>query len=303
MDGTQGFLLGAAAAAAATAITHLKNPIGGPDDTKLPRSPDKDRQSLTDRIKSRISNSRLSRLSLSPSSQQLNSGGGSAQDGYAAKNVGIMGMSVYTPSTYISQSELEEHNGVPSGKYVVGLGQNNMAITGDNEDVNSISLTVVKSLLEKYGIAPSEVGRLEVGTETLVDKSKSTKTVLMQLFPDNTDIEGATVLNACYGGTSALLNAFNWVESDGWDGRFAIVVAADIAAYVSERERSERAYIPLRTKNEERTTKTRSEGGERGVLMRSIVAERRDGAPSNIGSLSDDYICGASSLRSSRRSE
>lgn len=75
------------------------------------------------------------------------------------------------------------------------------------------------------------MGRLEVGTETLVDKSKSTKTILMQLFPGNTNIEGATVVNACYGGTAALLNAFMWVESDGWDGRYAIVVAADIAAY------------------------------------------------------------------------
>jgi hydroxymethylglutaryl-CoA synthase len=53
----------------------------------------------------------------------------------------------------------------------------------------------------------------------------------MDLFGDNTDIEGATVVNACYGGTAALLNAFTWVESDGWDGRYAIVVAADIAAY------------------------------------------------------------------------
>ena len=70
-----------------------------------------------------------------------------------------------------------------------------------------------------------------MGTETLVDKSKSAKTVLMELFAGNTDIEGATVVNACYGGTAALLNAFNWVESDGWDGRYAIVVAADIAAY------------------------------------------------------------------------
>ena len=76
-----------------------------------------------------------------------------------------------------------------------------------------------------------EVGRLEIGTETLVDKSKSTKTILMDLFPNNTDIEGATIINACYGGTAALLNAFTWCESDGWDGRYAIVVAADIATY------------------------------------------------------------------------
>lgn len=72
---------------------------------------------------------------------------------------------------------------------------------------------------------------MEVGTETIVDKSKSTKTVLMELFPDNADVEGATVINACYGGTAALLSAFLWVESGGWDGRYAVVVAADIAAY------------------------------------------------------------------------
>lgn len=147
------------------------------------------------------------------------------------KNVGILAMEVYTPRTYISQSRLEEHSGVSQGRYTLGLGQDAMAVTGDAEDVNSLALTVTHALLEKYKIDPNTVGRLEVGTETLVDKSKSTKTVLMDLFPNNTDIEGATVINACYGGTSALLNAFNWVESDAWDGRYAIVVAVDIATY------------------------------------------------------------------------
>ncbi len=78
-----------------------------------------------------------------------------------------------------------------------------------------------------------DVGRLEVGTESLTDKSKSTKTVLMDLFPGNPDIEGATVINACYGGTSALFSAVNWIESKSWDGRYAIVVAADIAVYAA----------------------------------------------------------------------
>mmetsp|Transcript_2573 Transcript_2573/g.2901 ORF Transcript_2573/g.2901 Transcript_2573/m.2901 type:complete len:685 (+) Transcript_2573:84-2138(+) len=147
------------------------------------------------------------------------------------KNVGILALEVYTPSTFVSQESLEEHYGVSKGRYTIGLGQDGMAICGDCEDVNSLALTVVQSLLDKYEIDPSEIGRLEVGTETLVDKSKSTKTILMDLFPNNSDIEGATVINACYGGTAALLNAFTWVESDGWDGRYAIVVAADIATY------------------------------------------------------------------------
>lgn len=65
----------------------------------------------------------------------------------------------------------------------------------------------------------------------MIDKAKSCKSVLMQLFSPNTDIEGADTYNACYGGTSALLNAINWLHSPSWDGRDAIVVASDIATY------------------------------------------------------------------------
>jgi 3-hydroxy-3-methylglutaryl CoA synthase len=41
---------------------------------------------------------------------------------------------------------------------------------------------VVSTLLEKYGIDPKQIGRLEVGSETVIDKSKSIKTFLMQIF-------------------------------------------------------------------------------------------------------------------------
>lgn len=94
-----------------------------------------------------------------------------------------------------------------------------------------MALTVTSNLLSKYKIDPKSVGRLEVGTETLLDKSKSVKSVLMQLFGDNTNLEGVDTINACYGGTNALFNSVNWVESSAWDGRDAIVVAGDIALY------------------------------------------------------------------------
>lgn len=100
-------------------------------------------------------------------------------------------------------------------------------------DIYSLTLTTVSSLLRKYSIDPTSIGRLEVGTETLLDKSKSVKSVLMQLFQEsgNTNMEGVDTVNACYGGTNALFNAINWVESSAWDGRNAIVVAGDIALY------------------------------------------------------------------------
>lgn len=148
-------------------------------------------------------------------------------------NVGIVAMDIYFPSTYVNQAELEIFDGVSKDKYTIGLGQTDMAFASDREDICSMSLTVVKNLMEKYQISYADIGRLEVGTESAIDKSKSVKSVIMQLFDEkgNTDIEGIDVVNACYGGTGALFNAVNWIESSNWDGRYALVVAGDIALY------------------------------------------------------------------------
>ncbi|KAI0052049.1 hydroxymethylglutaryl-CoA synthase [Auriscalpium vulgare] len=149
------------------------------------------------------------------------------------KDVGILGIDMYFPQRCISEEELEVFDGVAKGKYTIGLGQSYMAFADDREDINSMALTVVSSLLRRYNIDPKSIGRLEVGTETIIDKSKSVKTVLMDLLSaaGNHDVEGLDSKNACYGSTAALFNAVNWVESCSWDGRNAIVFAGDIAVY------------------------------------------------------------------------
>lgn len=147
------------------------------------------------------------------------------------QNIGIKAIEIYFPSRYVLQTDLEIFLGASPGKFTIGLGQQKMSFCDDREDIYSLALTTVSSLLRKYSIDPKTIGRLEVGTETLLDKSKSCKSVLMQLFSDNPDIEGVDTCNACYGGTNALFNAVNWIESSAWDGRNAIVVTGDIALY------------------------------------------------------------------------
>lgn len=151
------------------------------------------------------------------------------------KNVGIKAIEVYFPAQYVDQIDLEKFDGVSAGKYTIGLGQAKMGFCNDREDINSLCLTVVNRLLDRYDIKPEDIGRLEVGTETILDKSKSVKSVLMQLFEPSgsTDIEGVDSTNACYGGTAALFNAISWIESSAWDGRLAVVVAGDNAVYSS----------------------------------------------------------------------
>ncbi|KXX76839.1 Hydroxymethylglutaryl-CoA synthase [Madurella mycetomatis] len=147
------------------------------------------------------------------------------------QNIGIKAIEIYVPSQYVEQSELEKFDGISAGKYTIGLGQTKMSFCDDREDIYSFSLTVVSKLLKNYNIDANSIGRLEVGTETILDKSKSVKSVLMQLFGDNTNIEGVDTVNACYGGTNAVFNTINWIESSAWDGRDGIVVAGDIALY------------------------------------------------------------------------
>ncbi|KAH7890878.1 hydroxymethylglutaryl-coenzyme A synthase C terminal-domain-containing protein [Phlebopus sp. FC_14] len=149
------------------------------------------------------------------------------------KDVGILAMEVYFPYRCISEADLEVFDGVSTGKYTIGLGQEYMACCDDREDINSFALNAVSGLLERYNIDPKSIGRIDVGTETIIDKSKSVKTTLMDLFAasGNFDIEGIDSKNACYGSTAALFNAVNWIESTSWDGRNAIVVAGDIAIY------------------------------------------------------------------------
>ncbi|XP_044295314.1 hydroxymethylglutaryl-CoA synthase, mitochondrial isoform X2 [Varanus komodoensis] len=98
-----------------------------------------------------------------------------------------------------------------------------------------VGILALERLVERSQLSWGSIGRLEVGTETIIDKSKAVKTVLMQLFEDsgNTDVEGIDTTNACYGGTASLFNAADWVESSSWDGRYAVVVCGDIAVYAT----------------------------------------------------------------------
>lgn len=146
-------------------------------------------------------------------------------------NVGILATYLHFPNSYVAQSSLEKYDGISSGKYTVGLGQEQMGFCGPREDCTSLMLTAVQELLTRYNLSPNDIGRLEVGTESLVDKSKSAKTTLMRLFGANTGLEGVTSMNACYGGTAALLHTVDWIESSAWDGRYGLVVCGDVAVY------------------------------------------------------------------------
>ena len=143
---------------------------------------------------------------------------------------GIVGMELYIPKLFISQEEFESAKNISKGKITKGLGQDEMSFVSELEDVNSMALTVMKNLMTRLALKTTDIGKLEFGTETFHDKSKSSKTILMKLLNGNKNVEGVTNLNACYGGTAAIFNCLNWLRLES-HGKLAIVVMSDVAVY------------------------------------------------------------------------
>ena len=137
------------------------------------------------------------------------------------EEIGIISIEHYSPRNYINQSDLETYMGVSKGKFTIGLGQKQMRFCTENEEVHSMAMTSLRRLLERNKSSLLKLGRLEYATETLLDKSKSTKTLLLDVLKEilgdpNSEqfdeLEGVTNLNACYGGTAAVINSVNWVR-------------------------------------------------------------------------------------------
>nr|VFK79808.1 MAG: hydroxymethylglutaryl-CoA synthase [Candidatus Kentron sp. SD] len=151
------------------------------------------------------------------------------ETGHRPRNVGIHAMELYFPNCTVSQSDMERFHGV-EGKYTTALLQEAITFCGDEEDVVSMAITAVLRLMARHGIGWDRIGRIEVGTESAVDRSKNVKAHLMALFQRHGQcgIEGIDTYNACHGGTAALFNTVAWCQSEAWDGRLGIVVAVDI---------------------------------------------------------------------------
>ena len=136
---------------------------------------------------------------------------------------GIIAFEVYTPHFAVHADTLEQEGISAKTKQ----GQEAVAVWDSQEDSISMAMNAVTRLLNNHISDPYSIGRLEVGTESNVDMAKSIKSYLMDLFPsDHLDIEGVDNINACYGGTAALLNTISWCRETGG---FGIVVACDTA--------------------------------------------------------------------------
>ncbi|MEE4297109.1 MAG: hydroxymethylglutaryl-CoA synthase [Wenzhouxiangella sp.] len=145
--------------------------------------------------------------------------------------VGIDALAFAGPAAFVDLADLANARGVDPAKFIHGLGQNRMAIASPCEDTVTMAVEAGAKALKAFGVAPSEIGTLIVGTETGVDHSKPVAVYVHDLLGLNERCRTFETKHACYGAMAGLTASMDWIASGRARGRKALVIASDIASY------------------------------------------------------------------------
>ncbi len=151
--------------------------------------------------------------------------------------VGIDAIEIWTgnlkldlPGTFAPQK------GEAPAKYTKGLGLNASSFPDSYEDIVTMGANAAYRLMERKGLEPDDIGRIDVATESAFDNSKPVSTYvagcLEQRFSGNFHHANKGERKfACIAGTQSLDDAYNWIRAGRNRGRAAIVIATDTALY------------------------------------------------------------------------
>ena len=121
-------------------------------------------------------------------------------------------------------------------KYTKGLGLTNSSFPDVYEDIVTMGANAAKRLMDRKGLTPDDIGRIDVATESAFDHSKPVSTYvagcLEGVYDDDfTHANKGERKFACVAGTQAVDDAYNWIKAGRNRGRAALVIATDTALY------------------------------------------------------------------------
>jgi len=129
--------------------------------------------------------------------------------------------------------------GEDPGKYTKGLGLNASSFPDSYEDIVTMGANAAHRLMERKGLGPEDIGRIDVATESAFDNSKPVSTYvagcLEQVYDGNFHHANKGERKfACISGTQSLDDAYNWIKAGRHRGRAALVIATDTALYARD---------------------------------------------------------------------
>ncbi|GAA0523093.1 hydroxymethylglutaryl-CoA synthase [Halorubrum aquaticum] len=121
-------------------------------------------------------------------------------------------------------------------KYTKGLGLTNSSFPDVYEDIVTMGANAAKRLMDRKGLVPDDIGRIDVATESAFDHSKPVSTYIAGCLEKVYDGDFVHANKgerkfACVAGTQAVDDAYNWIRAGRNRGRAALVIATDTALY------------------------------------------------------------------------
>jgi len=151
--------------------------------------------------------------------------------------VGIDGVSVWTGKLKLDLPEtFAPAEAQDPMKYSKGLGLLESSLPDAHEDIVTMGANAAYRLMERKGLTPDDIGRIDVATESAFDNSKPVSTYIAGCLEQvyDGDFHHANKGErkfACISGTQSLDDAYNWIRAGRHRGRKAIVIATDTALY------------------------------------------------------------------------
>ncbi|AZZ60017.1 hydroxymethylglutaryl-CoA synthase [Oenococcus sp. UCMA 16435] len=144
--------------------------------------------------------------------------------------IGIDQISFFTPNLYLDLAELAQRRGVDPNKYLIGIGQERQSVVPPSQDSVSMAANAAWTLLDqKSANYLNSIDEILFASESGIDNSKSGAVYLQKLLSLKKNLRTIEIKQACYGGTFALMTAFDYVRLH--PDKRVLVVASDIARY------------------------------------------------------------------------
>ncbi|ELZ04395.1 hydroxymethylglutaryl-CoA synthase [Natrialba aegyptia] len=151
--------------------------------------------------------------------------------------VGIDAIEIWTGNLKLDlPGTFAPEKGEDPEKYTKGLGLNASSFPDSYEDIVTMGANAAHRLMERKGLEPDDIGRIDVATESSFDNSKPVSTYVAGCLEDvyDGDFHHANKGErkfACIAGTQSLDDAYNWISAGRNRGRGALVIATDTALY------------------------------------------------------------------------
>ncbi|KRM88511.1 hydroxymethylglutaryl-CoA synthase [Liquorilactobacillus vini DSM 20605] len=141
--------------------------------------------------------------------------------------IGIDKIGFYTSDLYIDMVDLAHARNEDPNKYLIGIGQEKMAVIRPTQDAVTLAANAVEQILDSTD--KQNLGLILFGTESGVDNSKSAASYLAGLLELPSSIRTVELKQACFAATAGLELAYGFLLTHPREK--VLVIGADVARY------------------------------------------------------------------------